>query len=116
LYFSYTYEDIENICSHLPEELKKYTHECIAEHRQIVDFLFANKYEPVELCFRDYLSGPRNEISGDSLDVLEEAWKDDRYELIPTIIFENSHMRNPDDDIADTSSLFVEFHKRGMAF
>jgi hypothetical protein len=47
---------------------------------------------------------------------INEAFNDVRYELIPTVIFFNGKLENPNDDIAETSSLFVEFHKRGMAF
>lgn len=73
-------------------------------------------YEPKELCFRDYLSGPQHEIAGNNIPLLNEAFNDVRYELIPTVIFFNRKLENPNDDIAETSSLFVEFHKRGMAF
>jgi hypothetical protein len=70
----------------------------------------------MELFFRDFLSWPQNEITCSELDTLQEVFKDDRYELVPTIRFANKKLENSEDDIVETSSLVVEFHKRGMTF
>ncbi len=108
--------DIEDLVDILPENIREYTHDCLKEHQNIIDTLLTLEYEPVELCFRDYLSGPRNEIPSYDSDILQEAFKDDRYELVPTIRFANRSLENLEEDIAETSSVIIEFHKRGMAF
>lgn len=107
---------IDSFLDRLPEKIREYTRSCLSEHQFVIDSLVASGYEPEELCFRDYLSGPHNEIAGDNIPLLAEAFEDDRYELVPTIIFANKQLENPDDNVAETSSLFIEFHKRGMAF
>jgi hypothetical protein len=108
--------DIGDLVDIFPENIREYIHGCLKEHYNIINTLLASGYEPVELCFRDYLSGPRNEISSYESDVLQEAFKDDRYELVPTIRFANRNLENSENDIAETSSVIIEFHKRGMAF
>lgn len=45
-----------------------------------------------------------------------EAFKDARYELVPVVRFSNPKSKNPEDDVSETSALYVEFHQRGMAF
>jgi len=73
-------------------------------------------YKAEELFFRDYLSWPRNEIGGDEIEALKEAFLDVRYELVPTVRFVYKSIENNDDDVNETSSLFIEFHTRWMAF
>lgn len=107
---------IDGFLDRLPEGLREYTRSCLSEHQSIIDSLIASGYEPEELCFRDYLSGPHNEIASDDISLLMGAFQDDRYELVPTIVFANKSLENPNDKVAETSSLFIEFHKRGMAF
>jgi len=91
-------------------------HECFGEHKKAIEGILILGYEAEELFFRDYLSWPRNEIGGDEIEALKEAFLDVRYELVPTVRFVNKILENSDDDINETSSLFVEFHTRWMAF
>lgn len=111
-----TLSDLTSLMSELPEYIQTYVHECLQEHSQAICNILALGYEGEELFFRDFLSGPRNEIASHELNVLQEAFADVRYELVPTILFANRNLENPEDDVAETSSLVIEFHKRGMAF
>jgi hypothetical protein len=113
---THTISDLEILTTLLPDKIKSYTHECLQEHAIAICNILSLGYEADELFFRDYLSGPRNEISSHEIDILMEAFNDDRYDLVPTIIFRNKNLENQEDDINETSALFVEFHKRGMAF
>ena len=116
LIYTNTISDIAHLIGILPEDIQVYTHECLDEHAEAIRNILSLWYIADELCFRDYLSGPRNEIGSHEIDVLIEAFKDVRYELVPTIRFANKNIENPEEDIAETSALFIEFHKRGMAF
>lgn len=111
-----TIKDIEFLTDILPEDISKYVYECLNEHTKIIEYLLLSWYEAEELFFKDFLSWPRNEISCNEMDILIDAFHDDRYELVPTILFANKNVENTADDIAETSSLVIEFHKRWMAF
>ena len=111
-----TISDLAILFATLPDDMKIYTYGCLKEHSLVIWNILSLGYEADELCFRDYLSWPRNEIASRELDVLIEAFNDDRYDLVPTIRFANRNIENPKDDINETSALYIEFHKRGMAF
>ena len=108
--------DFAHLIDTLPKDIQIYTYDCLEEHTEIIRNILSLGYVADELCFRDYLSGPRNEIGSHELSILTEAFKDVRYDLVPTIRFANKNIENPEDDISETSALFIEFHKRGMAF
>ena len=109
-------KDLNVFLSHLPDDIRTYTLECLEEHRPVIDFILSSGYELEELSYHDYLSWPYPEISGNNILLLREAFEDVRYELIPTIRFWNAKTKNPEDDTAESSALTIEFHKRGMAF
>lgn len=111
-----TLSDLASLFVTFPNDIKTYTYECLEEHSLVVWNILSLGYEADELCFRDYLSWPRNEIASHELDALIGAFHDVRYDLVPTIIFRNKNIENPKDGINETSALYIEFHKRGMAF
>ncbi len=96
--------------------MQEYTLSCFEEHNQVINNILSLGYRPRELCFRDYLSGPRNEIDVSEVEELRKAFESDMYELIPTILFANQKLENPSDGLNETSGLTIEFHRRGMAF
>lgn len=100
----------------LPQEVIEYSVPCFEEHLEIISHLLGLGYEPDEVFFRDYLSGPKNVISGNDPASLLEALRDIRYELVPVVRFANRKLENPKDNVSETSALIIEFHKRGMAF
>lgn len=110
------HQSIEDLLAPLSNRARIYSLSCLSEHQTIIDSLQSAGYTATELCFRDYLSGPHNEISGNNLPLIEKAFDDVRYELVPMIVFSNPHLMDETDNTAETSALFIEFHKRGMAF
>lgn len=106
---------VAELLAPLPDEVREYTVRCMDEHGQITKFLLESGYVPVEICFRDYLSGPHDEIAGTDTELLSEAFEDSRYELVPTIVFalEND---NGNAEGTGMASLFIEYHTKGMAF
>jgi hypothetical protein len=78
--------------------------------------ILSSGYELEELSYKDYLSWPYHKISGNDIILLQEAFEDVQYELIPTIRFDNMKLENPEDNIVESSALTIEFHKRWMAF
>lgn len=105
-----------NTFEFLPQEIIEYSIPCFEEHSEIISHLLSLGYEPDEVFFHDYLSGPKNIISGNDSASLLEALRDIRYELIPVVRFANRTLENPKDNVSETSALIIEFHKRGMAF